>query len=261
MTGLPLNRTDHSIITGVNLPRLLEKNDYQEPLDTKKADNYTDVNGVDFFSLCQREPAKADSFEGLMTALRNHKMPWTEVYDTRRLLEGANLTNKPLFVDVGGLHGLDTAQLLARHPDLPADALFVQDLPKVVAADIERLDSRIRKLAYDFFTPQTLIGARAYFFHAVCHDWPDAECVRILQNAAAAMTRGYSKLLIYEIVLPQQEASNLMTTLDLQLMNIVSGLERTEGHWKELLAKAGFKVVGIFRHFRAVESVIEAELA
>ncbi|ETS84553.1 hypothetical protein PFICI_02578 [Pestalotiopsis fici W106-1] len=252
--------TDHSIITGVNLPRLLQKYNYHEPLDTKKADNYTDVNGVDFFGLCEREPHKADSFEGLMTALRNHKMHWTEVYDTRKIVENADLA-KPLFVDVGGLHGLDTAQLLARHPDLPPDVLFVQDLPNVVAADIEHLDARIVKQAYDFFTPQPLVGARAYFFHAVCHDWPDAECVRILQNAAAAMTKGYSKLLIYEIVLPARDASSLMTTLDLQLMNIVSGLERTEGHWKELLAKAGFKVVSIARHFRAVESVIAAELA
>ncbi|KAF7526040.1 hypothetical protein G7054_g10899 [Neopestalotiopsis clavispora] len=252
--------TDHTIVTGVNLPRLLEKNEYQEPLDTKKADNYADVHGIDFFSLCEREPAKAGSFEGLMTALRNHKMPWTEVYDTRRLVEGADLS-KPLFVDVGGMHGLDAAQMLARHPDLPADVLVLQDLPKVVAADIERLDPRVRKQAYDFFTPQPLIGARAYFFHAVLHDWPDAECVRILQNAAAAMTRGYSKLLIYEIVLPPRDASSLMSTLDLELMNVVSGLERTEAHWKELLAKAGFKVVDISRHFRAVESVIEAELA
>lgn len=253
-------RTDHSIPTGANLPTLLEKHAYVEPLDAKKFDNYTDVNGIDFFGLCAKEPQKAGSFMGLMTALRNHKMDWTEVYDTTRLVEGADLS-KPLFVDIGGLHGLDTSRLLTRHPNLPNDVLFVEDLPEVVATEVEKLDPRIRKLAYDFFTPQPLSGARAYFFHAVPHDWPDADCVRIFENVVTAMERGYSKLTIYEIVLPEQGATSLMTTLDLQLMNICSGLERTEQHWRKLLKQAGLRVVGISRHQRAVESVIEAELA
>lgn len=231
-----------------------------EPLDAKKFDNYTEVNGVDFFGLCAREPSKAGSFMGLMTALRNHKMDWTEVYDTKRLVEGADLS-KPLFVDIGGLHGLDTSRLLARHQNLPENVLFVEDLPEVVATEVEKLDSRIKKVAYDFFTPQPLEGARAYFFHAVPHDWPDAECVRIFEKVVAAMQKGYSKLIIYEIVLPERGATSLMTTLDLQLMNVCSGLERTEEHWKKLLEKSGLRIVAISRHPRAVESVIEAELA
>ena len=51
-----------------------------------------------------------------------------------------------------------------------------------------------------------------------------------------------------------------MTTLDLQLMNVLSGLERTEDHWGRLLEGCDLKIVKIWRHPRAVESVIEAEL-
>jgi hypothetical protein len=254
-----VTRTDHSIFTGANLPKLLEKHSYVEPLDAKKFDNYTEVHGIDFFGLCAQDPLKAGSFMGLMTALRNHKMDWTELYDTARLVKNTDIS-RPLFVDIGGLHGLDTSRLLARHQHLPKGVLFVQDLPEVVATEVEKLDPRIQKMAYDFFTPQPLKGARAYFFHAVPHDWPDADCVKIFQNVAAAMEKGYSKLLIYEIVLPAKGSTSLMTTLDLQLMNICSGLERTEEHWKALLEKVGLRIVGISRHIRAVESVIEAEL-
>jgi hypothetical protein len=166
-----------------------------------------------------------------------------------------------LFVDIGGAHGLDTARLLERHPELPPNVLVVQDTPEVVAMDFEKLDPRITKMAYDFFTKQPLEGSRAYFFHAVPHDWPDQDCIRMFKIVKAAMTPGYSKLLIYEVVLPAEGANSLMTTLDLQLMSCVSGLERTEDHWSNLLSQAGFKIKSVSRHPRAVESVIEAELA
>lgn len=60
--------------------------------------------------------------------------------------------------------------------------------------------------------------------------------------------------------MPAQGATSLMTTLDLQLMNFTSGLERTEEHWRALLGGIGLRIVDISRHPRAVESVIEAEL-
>ena len=257
------NSLDHTIPSGINLAKFLQKYNYREPLDKTKLDNYADMTGgADFFATCAKDPERlGSSFIGLMTALRNHKMPWTEVYDTSDLVSGADLKNgAPLFVDIGGAHGLDTERLLARHPDLPSDVLVVQDTPEVVAMTPEELDPRVKKMAYDFFTPQPLMGSRAYFFHAVPHDWPDADVLRILSNVRPAMKQGYSRLLIYEVVLPAKGATSLMTTLDLQLMNCVSGLERTEQHWNDLLTEAGFCINSISRHPRAVESIIEAEV-
>lgn len=124
----------------------------------------------------------------------------------------------------------------------------------------QMLSPRIERMAYDFFQPQPLHSARAYFLHAVPHDWPDGDCKRIFHNVKAAMRKGYSKLLIYEIVLPSKGATNLMTTLDLQLMSCTSGFERTEEDWKSLLGEAGLRIINIYRHPRAVESVIEAEM-
>lgn len=199
-----------------------------------------------------------------MTALVSHKMDWTDVYDTNALVQGADLSGSgpALFVDIGGAHGLDSARLLQKHPELTGPAkIVVQDLPAVVSTHAkEKLSPRIERMAYDFFQPQPLQGARAYFFHAVPHDWPDEECKRIFQNVKAAMRKGYSKLLIYEVVMPSTGATSLMTTLDLQLMNTTSGFERTEEDWRKLLSEVGLRIVRISRHSRAVESVIEAEV-
>lgn len=46
-------------------------------------------------------------------------------------------------------------------------------------------------------------GARAYVFHAVPYDWPDAECARIFVNVKGPVKRGdHCELLFYEIILP-----------------------------------------------------------
>lgn len=256
----------HTISAALNLSPFLAKHGYKEPLDPARFDNFADVFGTTFFDYFQTNPSAGASFAGLMTGFRDYKMDWTEVYDTNRLTSGAEMeaSSPPLFIDIGGMHGLDTVRLLSKHPGLPASAkLIVQDLPEVVSAyaRTERnLDTRISRMSYDFFTPQPLLGARAYFFHAVPHDWPDAECSQILENVKAAMKKGYSKLLIYEMVIPASGAASLMTTLDLELMSCLSGLERTEEQWRKLLEGLGFQINSISRHSRAVESVIEAEL-
>lgn len=258
-----IHSLDHIIPSSVNLAKFLQKYNYQNPLDKTKLDNYTDMTGgADFFAACAKDPERlGSSFIGVMTAVSNYKMPWTEVYGTMDLVKGADLKNgAPLFVDIGGGHGLDTQRLLGRHPELPSGVLVVQDTPEVVAMTPAELDPRITKMAYDFFTPQPLTGARAYFFHAVPHDWSDTDVLRMLSPVKNAMRRGYSKLLIYEMVLPAKGATSMMTTLDLNLMNVLSGLERTEQQWNSLLGEAGFSINSISRHPRAVESVIEAEL-
>jgi hypothetical protein len=254
---------DHTIPCALNMPKFLAKYNYKDPVDMAKLDNYTDLTGgTSFFAACAADPeGKGGSFIGLMTALRNHKMDWTEVYDTNKIVQGADVSgDTPLFVDIGGAHGLDTQRLLVRHPELPKDVLVLQDTPEVVGMEIEGLDPRIKRMGYDFFTPQPMVGSRAYFFHAVPHDWPDADCVRMFEQVKNVFKKGYSKLLIYEVVLPKVGATNMQTALDLELMNCTSGLERTEDDWTRLLKQVGFKIVGISRHPRAVESVIEAEL-
>lgn len=199
-----------------------------------------------------------------MTALAKHKMDWTDVYTTDAIIHGADLSDSgpALLVDIGGAHGLDTTRFLSKHPSLPTTTkLVVQDLPEVVSNHAkEILSPRIKRMAYDFFQPQPLLGARAYFLHAVPHDWPDGDCKRIFHNVKVAMRKGYSKLLIYEVVMPSKGASSMMTTLDLQLMACTSGFERTEEGWRKLLGEVGFAIVGISRHPMAVESVVEAEL-
>jgi hypothetical protein len=97
--------------------------------------------------------------------------------------------------------------------------------------------------------------------HSVLHDWPDAKCLEILANLTPAMTKGYSKLLINENVIPDLDAHWQATGLDIIMMTLTASTERTARSWSKLLADAGLRIVKIWNYEMGSESLIEAELA
>lgn len=69
-----------------------------------------------------------------------------------------------------------------------------------------------------------------------------------------------SRLLINEFVLPNTETSQLQASLDIMMMALVSGLERTEMQWRALLESIGLEVVKIWSVVPEAEAVIETRL-
>jgi O-methyltransferase domain len=78
----------------------------------------------------------------------------------------------------------------------------------------------------------------------------------ILKNQADAMRPGYSKLLICDVVLPDTNCSEHGTGLDIGMMILHSGMERSESQWSQLLQQAGLKLVKIWRPSSADYSAI-----
>ena len=60
------------------------------------------------------------------------------------------------------------------------------------------------------------------------------------------MTPGYSKVLINELVIPDENASTFMTRSDITMMTLHSAMERSERQWRELLGFVGLKVIKIW---------------
>ena len=74
------------------------------------------------------------------------------------------------------------------------------------------------------------------------------------------MERDYSKLLISELVLPDAETALFPATLDIQMMGLHAGMERSEKQWRTLLDSAGLEIVKIWQEVKGGEAVIEATL-
>ena len=135
------------------------------------------------------------------------------------------------------------------------------DLPAVID-DIKNLDSAIGRVKLDLFKPQQIVGARAYYFSHVFHDWSDEPCKAILRNLKHAFKVGYSKLLLNEFILPDTGCSSLQAGLDINMMAMRAGMERTESQWQDLLTSEGFSVVKFWLPPGGDgEGIVEAELA
>ena len=74
------------------------------------------------------------------------------------------------------------------------------------------------------------------------------------------MQRGYSKVLINELVVPDREAGWPITSMDALMMVLGAVKERTERDWREILTKSGLAVLKVWRYEEGGESLIEAEL-
>src|SRR5690606_6033927 len=161
------------------------------------------------------------------------------------IAEAFDFSRYPVIVDVGGGVGARLAAILARHPQTRG-VLF--DVPDVIAKARRRLadDPVAERLALaegDFFeaVPE---GGNAYLLSHIIHDWPEAECLAILRNCRAAMTPS-SRLLLIELVLPEGPAPHPGKMLDMTMLVMMGGRERTAAEYAALLEQAGFRLLGV----------------
>ncbi|KAL1847551.1 hypothetical protein Daus18300_013920 [Diaporthe australafricana] len=185
---------------------------------------------------------------------------WYDTVTLSEILPADFDAREVLMVDVGGSSGHDLVGFNRAHPNQPG-RLILQDLPgQIEPLDKEALDP-IETMCHDFFTPQPVKGAKAYYLKMVLHDWPDAQCREILNHLKPALVPGFSKILINEIVVLDRGADWFSTSVDMLMMIFHSSWERREKQWRELFESVGLKVTRIWPCGGAPEKLIEVELA
>ena len=135
----------------------------------------------------------------------------------------------------------------------------VRDAPALIQA--HGLADRIRIEAGNFFE-SVPSGGDAYILSHIIHDWSESKSLSILANCRRAM-RADSRLLIVEMVLPSENRADqgripfLGVRVDIGMLVLNGGQERTEKEYSELLSKAGFRLARIVPTETAM-SVVEA---
>jgi hypothetical protein len=148
-------------------------------------------------------------------------------------------------VDVGGGSGRLLAEILKKHPSLRG-AVF--DLPRAVEGarallGREGLSGRSECVGGDFFEAVPA-GADLYLLKCILHDWDDAAAVSILQNCRRAMTND-ARLLLCEAVIPEGNDACPGKLMDVNMLAIHGGLERTRAELAALLDEAGFALTDV----------------
>lgn len=145
--------------------------------------------------------------------------------------------------DIGGGTGLFLQALLAKFPNMRG---LLLDVPSVVSQAKSELEPYVKRCGFvagDFFSEIPSDG-EAYLLKSVIHDWDDGSALKILRKCYGAMRRE-AKLLIVEPILETTEGKNYAKCMDVLMMAVTGGKERTEEDYRFLLKEAGFKVDSI----------------
>lgn len=182
--------------------------------------------GTDFWSWLAARPDERSNFDRAMEGGR------AELADR---LAALNWRGDETVVDIGGGSGTLLRELLHRRPGLRG---VVFDLPET-DRDESGLGGDIAFVAGSFF--ESAPPGDAYVLSKILHDWNDEPAAQILRIIRAAAP-DHARLLVADSVIPPGNDPNGAKWLDLLMLVLQHGRERTEGEWRDLLDGAGFAV-------------------
>ena len=190
--------------------------------------------GMELFDWYAQNPEEAGFFSaamGNLSALAASEL--VRVYDFSAVRTVA---------DIGGAHGVLLSAVLRANP---AARGILFDLPHVIATAAsaiaaEGLSQRCELVSGDFFEAVPG-GADLHILKQIVHDWDDEHAARILANCHRALAPT-GKLLLVEMVVPPDNRPSPAQAMDLNMLVILGGRERTEEEYRRLLGKAGFRL-------------------
>jgi hypothetical protein len=158
-------------------------------------------------------------------------------------------------VDVGGGHGHLLSAILARHAHL-SGVLF--DLPSGIQMIRSAAGSNFQRTEFvtGSFFESVPRGADVYVIKKVIHDWSDEQAVVILRNCRDAMTP-QGKVLVAETIIPVGNEPNPIKLIDVNMLVVTGGKERTQAEYAALLATAGLRLERVISTSQPI-SVLEA---
>jgi hypothetical protein len=205
--------------------------------------------GMPLFDWLGGHPSEASLFNQTMVGIHGMEPP--------AIAAAYDFSIFKTIADVGGSTGNMLTTILARHPS-PQGILFdlphvVRDAPAFIAQ--RGLTDRIRIETGSFFDGVPA-GADAYILSHIIHDWNEEQCLTILGHCRRAMSSD-GRLLLVEMVLPPGDTPHPGKMLDMAMLLVPGGEERTEAQYAALLDKAGFRLTRVVPTASLV-SIVEA---
>jgi hypothetical protein len=192
-------------------------------LDASGEASFPRVLGDEFWSWLGSHPAERAAFDRAMAQGWQGRLERLETVAWR---------GDETVVDVGGGNGSLLHALLELHPGMRG---IVFDLPETVR-DETSFDERCTFVEGSFF--ESVPPGDAHVLSTIVHDWDDEAGRRILETVRASA--GERLVLLESVIEPGNEPQGAKW-LDLLMLVIARGRERTEGEWRELLAASGWE--------------------
>jgi hypothetical protein len=206
--------------------------------------------GMPVFEYLAKHPDYSQVFNDAMTALSAPVVG--------AAIDAYDFSTIGTLVDVAGGHGEVLMSILKACPEVRgilADVGHVIEgaKPRIAAAG---LSNRCDAVAIDFFT-SVPAGGDAYIMKHIIHDWDDERASLILRNIATAMGGNRGKVILLEAVLRGAGEPDLGKLLDIEMLAMPGGRERSADEFKALFARSGFEMTKVVPT-KSPLSVVEA---
>lgn len=182
-----------------------------------------------------RNPDEGRLFSENMTAMSQ--------IDTQGILATYSFADARCIVDVGGAHGAFLAAALQQAPRARGILFDQEQVIAGAGALLERFGvaDRVECVAGDFFG-ELPRGGDVYLLKHILHDWNDDDCVRILRRVREAIAPG-GRVVVAELPLPEEgNAEPVGVMLDLNMLLMLGGRERTPTEYRALFERAGLRL-------------------
>jgi O-methyltransferase domain len=204
-------------------------------LDVSGKPSFPRVFGDEFWAWLAAHPEERAAFDRAMAQGSQGRLD---------RLESVDWGGDELVVDVGGGNGSLLVALLGRHQRMRG---IVFDLPET-GRDERALGERCRFVEGSFF--ESVPHGDVHLLSTILHDWDDQSARRILEVIRAAAGK---RLVVLDSIIEPGNAPDGAKWLDLLMLTLAAGRERSAGQWRVLLGKAGWQPT------RFGQGVIEAQ--
>jgi hypothetical protein len=217
-----------------------------------KQEGFVREFGCPLFAYLSQHPSHGAVFNEAMSSYSGAQTLWA-----LEALADYNFSQVSHLCDVGGGHGHMLCSFLAKHPHLKGTVLeqiSVIDNPDLLWAEKMGVGDRCTYVAGNMFTE--VPPADAYMMKMILHDWNDEECRHILANLYRAAPHN-GRVFVIEHVIPDPDIPHFAKLLDMHMLVMLTGRERTATEYAELLERAGWQYLQTWHPASRMIGIVE----
>ncbi|KTD63362.1 methyltransferase [Legionella spiritensis] len=195
---------------------------------------FHEQHGDDFFSFLSKHPEKQANFDKGMAKL--------STYDDNAIAEAFDFSSFSSLIDMGAGRGGLVKSIARKYPDI--DVILFDSHAVVQQLANDTFPKQVQLVGGNFL--ETIPRAEAYIFKGVLHDFNDTMMNEILSNCRRQMPSD-ATLLIAEQVMPESDFPHPNKTMDIVMMALLGGRQRTLKEWQKQIEPSGFTYLNHYK--------------
>ena len=190
-----------------------------------------------YFDYIARDKKRSEQFDKGMANISEE--------ENKSIANNIDFSKYSHIVDVGGGVGGLLAAILNKYPSHSATLYELPHLASLAENYLKEknLSDKVQ-VATGSFLDSVVSGGNLYILKRIMHDWNDETCIMILKNCYSAMDNN-AHLIIFDCIIPDGNSYDISKDIDIIMMTIFGGKERTKKDFEMLLNSSGFKLLDI----------------